>query len=93
MTQMHTVARHIIKYGHITRNTAIGMHRITRLAAVIKRMENHGVPVIAEPVMVGRKLVDYKYSYRTDFLERIRALDTAELLLEQYGWNNKKKAA
>jgi hypothetical protein len=65
MTQMHTVARHIVKYGHITRNTAIGMHHITRLAAVMKRMESHGVPVIAEPVMVGRKLVDYKYSYRT----------------------------
>jgi len=51
MTQMQTIAKHMVEYGHITRNTAIGMYQITRLAAVIQKMEAHGVPIIAEPVI------------------------------------------
>lgn len=86
MTQMQTIARHMVDYGHITRNTAIGMYRITRLAAVVQNMENKGVPIIAEPVMEGKKLVDYRYSYRPDFLERLRALKTAKELMERFGW-------
>ena len=89
MTQMQTIAKHMVDYGHITRNTAIGMYQITRLAAVIQKMEAHGVPIIAEPVMQGKRLVDYRYSYRPDFLERLRAIKTANELLERYGWPKK----
>lgn len=92
MTQMQTVAKHIVQYGCITRNTAIGMYSITRLAAVIKKMQNHGIPIIAEPVMKGRKLVDYKYTFRSDYLTRIRAIKQANELLERYGWHNRKAA-
>jgi hypothetical protein len=93
MTQMQVVAKHIVQYGCITRNTAIGMYRITRLAAIIKKMQNKGIPIVAEPVMRGRELVDYKYSYRSDYLERLQALRQANDLMERYGWNSKKKAA
>lgn len=91
MTQQQTVARHIVQFGEITRNTAIGMYQITRLAAVVKKMNRNGIPIISEPIMQGRRLVDWRYTYRADFLERIRAYKTANDLLEQYGW--KKKAA
>jgi hypothetical protein len=91
MTQMQTIAKHMVEYGHITRNTAIGMYQITRLAAVIQKMEAHGVPIVAEPIKVGKRLVDYRYAYRPDFLERLRAIKTANELLERYGWP--KKAA
>lgn len=90
MTQMQTIAKHIVQYGHITRNQAIGMYQITRLAAVVKKMENKGIPVVAEPVLRGKRLVDYKYSYRSDYLTRLRALKKANELLEQHGWMNKK---
>lgn len=86
MTQMHTLARHMVEYGHITRNQAIGMYGITRLAAVIHKMEAKGLPIVAEPVYEGKKLKDYKYSFRSDYLARIRALKKAHDLLEQYGW-------
>jgi hypothetical protein len=87
---MQVIAKHMLQYGHITRNTAIGMYQITRLAAVIDRMRSAGVPIIAEPVMKGKKLVDYKYAYRPDYLERIRALQQANALLERYGWTARK---
>lgn len=90
MTQMQTIARHMVEYGHITRNTAIGMYNITRLAAVVQKMEAKGIPIIAEPVMNGKRLVDYRYAYRPDYLERIRALKQANDLLERFGW---KKAS
>lgn len=90
MTQMQTIARHMVEFGHITRNTAIGMYNITRLAAVIQKMEAKGIPIIAEPVMNGKRLVDYRYGYRPDYLERIRALKQANDLLERFGW---KKAS
>lgn len=86
MTQMHTLARHMVEYGHVTRNTAIGMYGITRLAAVIQKMEAKGLPIIAEPIYDGKKLKDYKYSFREDYLARIRALKKANDLLEQHGW-------
>lgn len=89
MAQLQTVARHIVQYGEITRNTAIGMYQITRLAAVVKKMNRKGIPIVSEPIMQGHRLVDWRYSYRTDYLERIRALKTASELLEQYGWNKK----
>lgn len=92
MTQMQVIAKHMLQYGHITRNTAIGMYQITRLAAVIDRMRTSGVPIIAEPVMKDNKLVDYKYSYRPDYLERVRALQKAHALLERFGWTTKKAA-
>lgn len=90
MTQLQQVARHIVKHGEITRNTAIGMYRITRLAAVVKKMHKAGIPVISEAIYDKHKtLVDWRYTYREDYLERIRALKTAADLLEQYGWNKR----
>lgn len=90
MTQMQTVARHIVQYGSITRNTAIGMYQITRLAAVVKQLAKLGIPIVSEAVMNGKRVVDWKYSYRQDHLDRLRAFQKANELLEQYGW---KKAS
>lgn len=86
MTQLQTVARHIVQYGAITRTTAIGMYQISRLAAVAKRLAQRGVPIVSESVKKDGKVVDWKYSYRQDYLDRIRALQKANDLLEQYGW-------
>ncbi len=90
MTQQQTVARHIVQYGYLTRNCAIGMYGITRLAAVVEAMKDKGIPIVSEPVMQGKKLVDYKYSYRGDYLERIRALAQANDLLERFGWKTRR---
>lgn len=89
MTQLQQVARHIVQYGEITRNTAIGMYQITRLAAVTHEMFKRGIPVISEPIYQGRRIVDWRYTYRTDYLERLRALKTAAELLERFGWQKK----
>jgi hypothetical protein len=86
MTQMQVVAKHILQYGAITRNTAIGMYQISRLAAVANRLAKQGVPITSEPVFKGGKVVDWKYAYRQDYLDRIRALVKANALLEQHGW-------
>lgn len=86
MTQMQTVARHIVQYGYITRITAIGMYQITRLAAVTKRLSKLGVPIVSEAVKQNGKVVDWKYSYRQDYLDKLRALQKANSLLEQFGW-------
>lgn len=61
-TQMGKVFRHMMKYGYLTRNEAIGIYRITRLAAVIQRIEARGFPIIAEHIPDG----DYKYTLRQD---------------------------
>lgn len=90
MTQAQTVARHIVQYGDITRNTAIGMYQISRLAAVIKQLQARGVPILSEAVKKDGKVVDWKYSYRQDYLDKLRALQRANAILEQYGW---KKAS
>lgn len=86
MTQLQTVAKHIVQYGEITRNTAIGMYRITRLAAVAKRLKQLGVPVMAEAIKQGKRVVDYRYTYRQDYLDKIRALKKANELLVAHGW-------
>lgn len=86
MTQQQTVARHIVQYGAITRNTAIGMYQISRLAAVVNGLVKLGVPIVSEPIIKGKRIVDWKYSYRQDYLDRIRALQKANSLLEQFGW-------
>lgn len=90
MTQAQTVARHIMKFGDITRNTAIGMYQISRLAAVVKQLTRKGVPIVSEPVMQGKRLVDWRYSYRQDYLDRMRALVQANELLERHGWKTPK---
>lgn len=86
MTQQQQVALHIVKFGSITRNTAIGMYQISRLAAVVNALAKRGVPIVSEPIYRAKRIVDWKYSYRQDFLDRLRALQKANELLEQYGW-------
>lgn len=91
MTQQQIVARHILQYGSLTRNCAIGMYQITRLAAVVEAMKDKGLPILSEPIYQGKKLVDFKYYYREDFLTRMRALKQAQELLERFGWSKKAR--
>lgn len=91
MTQAQTIARHIVKYGEITRNQSIGLYRITRLAAVVKQLAEKGVPIISEAIKDNGRVVDWRYTYRTDYLERIRGLAKAQELLERYSWPKKAR--
>lgn len=78
-TQRQIVTEHILKYGHITRNEAIGMYGITRLAAIMHHMaKEYKVPVISQ-----QKKKDYSYTFRYDFLNRIRELKQAKDLMEK----------
>ncbi|MCX4024771.1 helix-turn-helix domain-containing protein [Spartinivicinus marinus] len=78
--QRQIVTEHILKYGHITRNEAIGMYGITRLAAVVHDMtKNYDVPIIAK-----QEDTDYSYSFRWDFLDKVRDIKHARDLMHKH---------
>ena len=78
--QRQVVTEHILKYGHITRNEAIGMYGITRLAAVVHDMaKRYHVPIISK-----QENMDYSYSFRWDFLAKVRDIKHAAELMGKH---------
>lgn len=83
LTQKQVVFNHVIKYGSISRNEAIGLYRITRLAAVIFEMAKDGLEFSRE----GPKRKDYRYTPKnSELLAEIRDLRTAKELTEKHGY-------
>ncbi|MCX4025650.1 hypothetical protein H0A36_22145 [Endozoicomonas sp. SM1973] len=67
--QRQIISEHILKYGHITRNEAIGLYRITRLAAVI-----HSIAKITNASFIKEERDgDYVYSLPWPYIEELRA--------------------
>ena len=87
MTQNELIINHLIKYGHITRNEAFGIYRITRLAARIKELEQQGLVFIRE--FLGKHRQDYRYSVPEHLLIEMRNAKIAREYMRNHGFNLK----
>lgn len=82
-TQKQKIMRHLIKYGSITRNEAIGIYSITRLAEYMRQLKAEGVTVIRE--YLGKNKADYRYTVSEDHLDMMRSAKQAKEFADTYG--------
>ena len=83
MNQREKVLEHLIKYGSITRNEAIGTYRITRLAEYARQLKDMGIQLIRS--YEGKNKDDYRYTVPEDKLEAMRAARKAKEFANRYG--------
>jgi len=83
MTQLEKVLEHLIKYGSITRNEAIGTYHITRLAEYCRQLKTKGIELIRS--YEGKNKNDYRYTVPEHKLEIMRQAKQAKEFATRYG--------